>query len=733
MRRPASRCLNDRGLDETVSVILMAILVIAVAAIIASIVFGLVIFYPKSAYIAVQTEAKNVTPDNWYLSVFHMNGDAAYLNHTLSTNEGMPVDFQFTNATIGTVIAKPDPADGPETWKPGDTLFVYRNQSGYVWVTKNETLARNGMGLPIGVWRFDVVDRTDGVLVYTKNVGVGVPTPVDTYTITATSGANGAITPSGVTTVNSGGSQSYSIAPDPGYHVFDVLVDGSSVGNVTAYQFTNVASSHTISVTFAVTAYSITATSGANGNVAPAGITMVNSGGTLVYTITPDTGYHLDILTVDGSPTSLTGLNTYTFTNVQAPHTISATFAINTYTITATNGANGAVTPAGTTTYNYGATPTYNITPNAGYHVTDVLVNSVSVGAVTSYTFTSISANQAISATFAQNAAFGITLLNPTSATAGGSGFTLTVTGTGFLATSIVYWNGVPMTTSYVSATQLTATIPASNIVSPGTATVTVVNPGPVISNPLTFTIKPNTFTITATSGANGGVSPPGITTYNYGATPTYTITPNTGYHIADVLVNGGSVGAVTAYTFPAVTSNQVISATFAINTYTITATAGTGGSISPSGAVGVNYGGSQAFTITPNTGYSIGDLTVDGGSVGPLASYTFTNVQASHTITATFVQSYTLIVDWNPNGLDADVSISPVISRIDTKQKVTATVPGGSNILIITTAKNAKRIQSAYLDTPANQVGPASPVNPWSYTIPNFNGNHNLVITIGN
>jgi hypothetical protein len=186
MKRPASRCCNDQGLEESVSVILVVILAIALAAIIASIVFGLVIFYPKSAYIAVQTEVKNVSPDNWYLSVFHMNGDAAYLNHSLSTNEGMPVDFQFTNATLGTVIPKPDPDDGPETWKPGDTLFVYNkivngNQS--LWVTKNETTARNGIGLPIGVWRFDVVDRTDDVLIYTKNVGVGVPEPTPTSTI----------------------------------------------------------------------------------------------------------------------------------------------------------------------------------------------------------------------------------------------------------------------------------------------------------------------------------------------------------------------------------------------------------------------------------------------------------------------------------------------------------------------------------------------------------------------
>jgi hypothetical protein len=640
MRRPASHCSNDQGLTEVVSIALMAILVIAVAAIIASIVFGLVIFYPKSAYIVVQTEAKNVTPDNWYLSVSHMNGDAAYLNHTLTTNNGMPVDFQFTNTTLGTVIPKPEPADGPETWKPGDTLFVYRNQSGYVWVTKNETLARSGLGLPQGVWRFDIVDKTDDVLIYTISVGVGVPTPVNTYAITATSGANGAITPAGITTVNSGGSQSYTISPNPGYHVLDVLVDGSSVGNVTAYQFTNVISAHTISATFAITTYAITATNGADGNVDPAGITMVNSGGSQVYTLTPDPGYHFDVLTVDGNPAALTGPNTYTFTNVQTPHTISATFAINTYTINATSGTNGVVTPAGISTVNYGATPTYTLSPDAGYHVADVLVNGESVGAVTSYTFTSVTANQVISATFAPNAALSITQLNPSSATAGGTGFTLTVTGTGYIHGSIVNWNGAARSTTYVSATQLTATILASDIASAGTAAVTVVNPGPLTSNTATFTINPNTFTITATSGADGTVTPAGITTVNAGATPTYTIMPNAGYHVVDVLVNGGSVGAVTSFTFPPVNSNQVISATFAINTYTITVTAGTGGSISPSGAVSVNYGGSQGFTITPGSGYSIANVVVDGVSLRTISSYTFTNVQAPHTIAATFTNS---------------------------------------------------------------------------------------------
>jgi type IV pilus assembly protein PilY1 len=74
-----------------------------------------------------------------------------------------------------------------------------------------------------------------------------------------------------------------------------------------------------------------------------------------------------------------------------------------------------------------------------------------------------------------------------------------------------------------------------------------------------------------------------------------------------------------------------------AANYNVITATAGNGGSISPSGEVIVIEGNDQSFTITPDTGNSIEDVIVDGSSVGAVASYTFTDVHADHSITAYF------------------------------------------------------------------------------------------------
>ncbi|MHC1730133.1 MAG: hypothetical protein AB9866_29740 [Syntrophobacteraceae bacterium] len=72
-------------------------------------------------------------------------------------------------------------------------------------------------------------------------------------------------------------------------------------------------------------------------------------------------------------------------------------------------------------------------------------------------------------------------------------------------------------------------------------------------------------------------------------------------------------------------------------STVKITATAGTGGKISPSGSVSIPSGSSKTFTITPNAGYRIKGVLVDGASKGAISSYTFSNVTANHTISASF------------------------------------------------------------------------------------------------
>jgi len=202
------------------------------------------------------------------------------------------------------------------------------------------------------------------------------------------------------------------------------------------------------------------------------------------------------------------------------------------------------------------------------------------------------------------------------------------------------YWTNVRQS-------QYGQSVPATKVV----ATVTLEN-GKVLTATNTnlsgdpTTIYPAaTYTITATAGAHGSISPSGSVVVTSGNNQTFTITPDSGYHVADVLVDGSSVGAVSARTFTNVTANHTISATFAVNTvtnYTITSSAGANGSISPLGAVNVPSGNNQTFTITANSGYHISDVLVDGSSVGAVSTRTFTNVTANHTISATFAANQT-------------------------------------------------------------------------------------------
>ena len=148
------------------------------------------------------------------------------------------------------------------------------------------------------------------------------------------------------------------------------------------------------------------------------------------------------------------------------------------------------------------------------------------------------------------------------------------------------------------------------------------------------------TYTITAGAGANGSISPSGAVVVNYGANRTFTITPAASYYVATLTVDAVQTAPATSYTFTNVTAAHTIGATFAHVPYTIRASAGANGSISPSGAVVVNYGANQTFTITPALHYRVASVLVDGSSVGAVLSYTFTNVRAAHTISATFVKA---------------------------------------------------------------------------------------------
>ena len=178
-------------------------------------------------------------------------------------------------------------------------------------------------------------------------------------------------------------------------------------------------------------------------------------------------------------------------------------------------------------------------------------------------------------------------------------------------------------------------------------------------------TFVPIDYTITATAGAGGSIDPAGDTSVTVVSAPQlFTIDADAGYKIAAVLVNGAAAvpavaaGATTySYTFATgITSNQTIDATFVPIDYTITATAGAGGSIDPAGDTSVTVvSAPQLFTIDADAGYKIAAVLVNGAAAVPAVaagattySYTFaTGITSNQTIDATFVMiDYTLTVN---------------------------------------------------------------------------------------
>jgi alpha-D-ribose 1-methylphosphonate 5-triphosphate synthase subunit PhnH len=179
-----------------------------------------------------------------------------------------------------------------------------------------------------------------------------------------------------------------------------------------------------------------------------------------------------------------------------------------------------------------------------------------------------------------------ISTISPSSATAGGSGFTLTVSGSNFVTGSRVRWNGADRTTTYVSSAQLTATILASDIASAGTASVTVFNPTPGggTSNALTFTINAPSNPVPAISS----ISPSSATAGGAG----FTLTVNGNNFISGSKVRWNGADRTTTYVSSAQLTATILASDIAsAGTASVTVyTAGPGGGTS----------NAQTFTINP-------------------------------------------------------------------------------------------------------------------------------------
>ena len=310
------------------------------------------------------------------------------------------------------------------------------------------------------------------------------------------------------------------------------------------------------------TTYTVTVSNDGNG-AGTASSSTAAAGTEITLTATPNEGYHFKEWQVISGGVTIKDdkfLMPNDNVEVKAIFEKDAPPASTEFTITVTSGGNGtaSASPAKAVA---GTTITLTATPNAGYHFKEWQVTSGNV-TITSNKFNMPSANVEVKAVFEKDA--------PPASTE----FTITFDGNG----------GTPSGGSMTTTDQKLPSLPSAS--------------------------------------RSGSYSFDGWYTEKSGGTKITTDTvfsANTTVY-AHWTYTGGGGGSGYSY-------------------YTIEATAGAGGSISPSGNVSVREGGDQTFTITPDKGYAVANVKIDGKSIGAVKSYTFENVSRTHTIEVIFVK----------------------------------------------------------------------------------------------
>ncbi|KKP34691.1 MAG: Calx-beta domain-containing protein [Candidatus Nomurabacteria bacterium GW2011_GWE1_32_28] len=241
---------------------------------------------------------------------------------------------------------------------------------------------------------YSSTDLVGNTSIETRTVNVVLS---DTYNITASAGANGTISPLGITAVPSTTNQIYTITPDEGYGVDTLTIDGVQIASALSYTFSNVIATHSIAVTFTDnpdTTVPVITILGDNPISVVKGETYVDPGATATDNIDGDI---TSSITTTGS-INTSAISSYSITyrvvdvaknSATATRTVNIVYA-DTYNVTASAGANGTISPLGVTAVPSTTNQIYTITPDEGYQISSLIVDDVSLIVAETYTFTNV-------------------------------------------------------------------------------------------------------------------------------------------------------------------------------------------------------------------------------------------------------------------------------------------------------------------------------------------------------
>jgi len=333
--------------------------------------------------------AGKVADPNSPATTVTMNG-----NYTVQANFAIDQKSLTTSTTTGGTITTP--GIGTYSYDYGANASIIASATtGYHFV--------NWTGSAVTAGKVADANSAGTTVTMDANYTVQANFGITQFIIHASAGDNGSISPNGDITKDYGSSQQFTALPNTGYEVNEWTVDGNSVQTGgTTYTLSNITAAHTVHVTFKILTYTVTASAGDNGSISPNGDITKDYGSSQQFTALPNAGYEVNEWTVDGNSVQ-TGGTTYTLSNITAAHTVHVTFKILTYTVTASAGANGSISPNGDIMKDYGSSQQFTALPNTGYEVNEWTVdgNSVQTGSTT-YMLSDITATHTVTVTFRQ-------------------------------------------------------------------------------------------------------------------------------------------------------------------------------------------------------------------------------------------------------------------------------------------------------------------------------------------
>ena len=463
-----------------------------------------------------------------------------------------------------------------------------------------------------------------------------------TYTVAVSSGGHGSVDPDGDVLVEYGDSLTVKIAPDTGYVLKSVILDGidvtSSVSGL-VFVLNDVVSDHSVRVEFEVITYTVTVTAGENGSADPT-TSVVEYGKSLKIVFIPEPGYRTSYLTINGGDRIVPDDRTnYVIDDIIEDKVVEVFFERDDSayaSVSVANVGHGTVNGNSDSFKDEvlkGSPYTITSVPSEGYRLSKVLVDNVEVPTSEGvYVLKNIARDTAVEVVF-EILMFTVTVNvgehgscdQQTQAVEYGSDLTFTFTPDSRYAVHSVTVDGVPV--EIVDGTYVLRDIRADHVVA--------------------VTFWKVEFDIEISAGENGSASPSGIQRVQENESLTVVFTPSEGYTYDSVLVDGEE-GTLTngTYVFSNVLADHEISVTFKRIVITVSIDPTEGGSVEASSEAPYYYGDPLTLTFTPDVWYGLKSVTVNGVDVTAQltdSKYVFSALTEDQAVSAVF-EKYTVV-----------------------------------------------------------------------------------------